>query len=237
MLNIQQSSHNYSEGSLSSETTNVGGLEMELSVDFIDTFQLESIPVYGRSLLEDTLTKHKFARSNPSSQSPFHLQHGVRWKATSGISVSEVVDPKTGEIGRGEWSYKRLVDSDKFVKIFERGLQVMHELDSAGFSVFLILVLELMKEGARAHDTVRLSYSRNLGFGHTKFVEGINSLINSDVIYPHVEKHRYFYNLNLVANGNRDAIMKRSKKYSNSDSTFIPSSSKRGHHQSNGQQL
>ena len=121
-----------------------------------------------------------------------------------------ITDTSTGEQTMGTSSATfvkpELVDTEKFIKLYTAGVDELMNLSSSGLKVFR-LVYTMMRENQNT-DLFTLDYTTLKAYNKWKwsqptFNNGLNELLNHNVLFKSVSPAQYFINIKFFFSGNR----------------------------------
>lgn len=120
---------------------------------------------------------------------------------------TEMIDAQTGEVETVTWVKREAVDKDHFLKFYDQGLQLFN-LNGSARKVLLSLLTIYRDNKRNFTDEIYVNFriakeSANYPHKITSWMNGINRLIQSEVIAPCVDPNIYFINPDFFFKGNR----------------------------------
>lgn len=122
-----------------------------------------------------------------------------------------LVDPETGEY-QGEAAYKqtRVVDSAKFVMMYQAYQSLYWQLSTAAQKVMRAIFYQISEEAINK-DQIYINWevakdifeSENIKVGRSTYFKGMAELVEKRVIAQATRENIYFFNPALIFNGNR----------------------------------
>lgn len=106
--------------------------------------------------------------------------------------------------------YKREIETNEFVKLYELGINAILKLNNAGKTVFALAMHQLLKAPKKAtaivldYDYLTKEQKKLVSYGI--FSRGINNLLEHHVIGRTLHHNIYHINVTMMFNGNRLAI-------------------------------
>lgn len=126
-----------------------------------------------------------------------------------------ITDARTGEQTSGTSSATfvkpEIIDTEKFIKIYTAGIDELMNLSASGLKVFK-LVYTMMRENPNT-DVFTLDYATLKAYNQWKwsqptFNNGLNELLNHNVLFKAIAPAQYFINVKFFFNGDRINIVK-----------------------------
>lgn len=119
-------------------------------------------------------------------------------------SARELVDTTTGEVAAVSAIYQRkIVDSERFAKVYLEGVTKTFELGSAARKVFSLILAVCEKNTDRIYLNFMVVQEVNTEISQATFMRGMRELLKKDFIAESVFPHQYWINVHLFFNGDR----------------------------------
>lgn len=136
------------------------------------------------------------------------VKRKVNSTADSEKAILKAVNPYTGEeLGTTSYVTQKLVDEDKFTKIYLAQFKAFFNLSQTGIRVFGY-VMQCMKP---SKDSIAFSLADCMEYtgykAKSSIYKGMAELLNSEIIARSKDDWRYFINPLIVFNGNRVAFV------------------------------
>ncbi len=139
---------------------------------------------------------------------------GKKTKGYIASTPTEITNQKTGEIEDGEIAFglKQIVDNDKFLKLYSLGINMIFNLNKSGLEVVKSILLYYQDVAIRQRaDYLYINLRTLQKYGYkrkdTTFKNGINNLINNNILAPSLDKNLYWINPQAFFNGKRMTII------------------------------
>lgn len=119
-------------------------------------------------------------------------------------SARELIDASTGEITNVNAIYQRkVVDSEKFAKVYLEGVSKTFELGSAARRVFSVILKVCAKDTDSIYLNFMVAEKYNNDLSKATFMRGMRELIEKGFIAESVFPNQYWINIHLFFNGDR----------------------------------
>jgi hypothetical protein len=129
-----------------------------------------------------------------------------------------ITDARTGVQQTGYYGAtfyeEKIVDPEKFIKLYTGGVDELLDLSAAGLKVFRVIYLILMEKPNT--DIFTLEYSglstlKKWKWSQATFISGINELLSKQILFKSIFTAQYFLNVKFFFNGDRVNIVKSYK--------------------------
>ena len=119
-------------------------------------------------------------------------------------SARELVDSLTGEISNVNAIYqRRIVDSERFAKVYIDGVSKTFELGSASRKVFSVILAVCGKDVDSIYLNFMVAEQHCSEISKATFMRGMRELIEKGFIAESVFPHKFWINVHLFFNGDR----------------------------------
>lgn len=119
-------------------------------------------------------------------------------------SARELVDMSTGEVSNVNAIYQRkIVDSERFAKVYLDGVSKTFELGSAARKVFSVILVVCQKDTDSIYLNFMVVEQQQSDMSQATFMRGMRELIEKGFIAESVFPHQYWINAHLFFNGDR----------------------------------
>lgn len=119
-------------------------------------------------------------------------------------AARELIDSSTGEISNINAIYQRkIVDSDKFAKVYIDGVSKTFELGSAARKVFSVILKVCGKDTDSIYLNFMVAEEYSSEISKATFMRGMRELIEKGFIAESVYINQYWINVHLFFNGDR----------------------------------
>lgn len=119
-------------------------------------------------------------------------------------SARELIDASTGEVSNVNAIYQRkIVDSEKFAKVYLDGVSKTFELGSAARRVFAVILQVCGKDIDSIYLNFMVAEQHTSELSKATFMRGMRELIEKGFIAESVFPHQYWINVHLFFNGDR----------------------------------
>ena len=149
------------------------------------------------------ITKHQ--------SNPLILPHELRFKEKT-VRVQrgqELVDTSSGEVvAVSTICTRKIVDTERFAKIYLDGVTKSFDLGSAARKVFSSILQVCQKDTDRIYlNFMMLEEEVKVDYTERTFHRGMNELIKKEFIAASTQPHQYWINPHLFFNGDRVRFM------------------------------
>lgn len=119
-------------------------------------------------------------------------------------SARELVDSETGEVAAVNAIFQRkIVDSERFAKVYVDGVSKTFELGSAARKVFSVILKVCTKDSDRIYLNFMAFEEHNPGMSQATFMRGMRELLEKKFIAESTMPHMFWINVHLFFNGDR----------------------------------
>lgn len=119
-------------------------------------------------------------------------------------SARELVDTATGEVSNVNAIYQRkVIDSEKFAKVYLDGVSRTFDLKSAARKVFSVILQVCGKDTDSIYLNFMVAEQHGSDLSKATFMRGMRELIEKGFIAESVFPHQFWINVHLFFNGDR----------------------------------
>ena len=133
----------------------------------------------------------------------------LRTKTVKAGVARDLIDPNTGEVHAVAAIYQRkIVDSERFAKVYLDGFSAIFELGTAAKKVFKTILMVCEKDSDKIYlNFMVVEEVGRDGISQATFMRGMRELIQKKFIAESVFPHQYWINPHIFYNGNRSRLL------------------------------